>query len=291
MAGNNTSSPDPVTTPTPRDTHYTPSTTTTTITPPITINTIPTGTTPPQPTTAPAPTLPTTPKLLDRVSNMDDFQNDYIEDRPPPPSSSSSSSSTHLRYDHPFPEVIVPAGVPVYHEPRVPYGHHSRGLSPGGNFNKVPSPPAVSVGTVTVRVEEICLVLVVLMLWAGAITLFINRWGKLRMLEPYQPAYTAPEVPPRPPPPPLGPFINIQSTSDLTLTDGGAAGGRHDWGAPESYGRGSLASGYLGMERSPSCLSVRTLNPQRKVKSAVDLVSLVMQEKMSSNIHLAATNV
>ncbi|KAG7171100.1 hypothetical protein Hamer_G013895 [Homarus americanus] len=173
--GNNTSSPDPVTTPTPRDTHYTPSTTTTTITPPITINTIPTGTTPPQPTTAPAPTLPTTPKLLDRVSNMDDFQNDYIEDRPPPPSSSSSSSSTHLRYDHPFPEVIVPAGVPVYHEPRVPYGHHSRGLSPGGNFNKVPSPPAVSVGTVTVRVEEICLVLVVLMLWAGAITLFINR--------------------------------------------------------------------------------------------------------------------
>lgn len=117
------------------------------------------------------------------------------------------------------------------------------------------------------------------------------RWGKLRMLEPYQPAYTAPVVPPRAPPPPVGPCINIQSTSDLTLTEGGATGGRYDWGAPENYGRGSLASGYLGMDRSPSCLSVRTLNPQRKVKSAVDLVSLVMQEKMSSSVHLAATNV
>lgn len=116
------------------------------------------------------------------------------------------------------------------------------------------------------------------------------------MLEPYQPAYTAPPVaPPRPTPQPLGPSINIQSTSDLTLTDvgaGGASSSRWDWGAPESYGRGSLAGGYLGMDRSPSCLSVNMLNPQRKVKSAVDLVSLVMQEKMStSSVHLSATNV
>lgn len=116
------------------------------------------------------------------------------------------------------------------------------------------------------------------------------------MLEPYQPAYTAPPVaPPRPTPQPLGPSINIQSTSDLTLTEvgaGGASTSRWDWGAPESYGRGSLAGGYLGMDRSPSCLSVNMLNPQRKVKSAVDLVSLVMQEKMStSSVHLSATNV
>ncbi|XP_045593271.1 uncharacterized protein [Procambarus clarkii] len=216
------------------------------------------------------------------IAEIDYFQNDYTEDR-------HLSSSTHPR-PQPYPEVVVSAVVPVFQEPRAPYGHHVRG-GLGTTFNKVPSPPTVSVGTVTVRVEEICLVLVVLMLWAGAITLFINRWGKLRMLEPYQPAYTAPVVPPRPPPPPMGPCINIQSTSDLTLTEGGAAGGRYDWGAPESYGRGSLASGYLGLDRSPSCLSVRTLNPQRKVKSAVDLVSLVMQEKMSSSIHLAATNV
>lgn len=111
------------------------------------------------------------------------------------------------------------------------------------------------------------------------------------MLEPYQPAYTAPVVPPRPPPPPLGPSINIQSTSNLTLTEGGVLGSRYDLAGPEHYGRGSLASGYLGMDRSPSCLSVKTLNPQRKVKSAVDLVSLVMQEKMSSSLPFSATDV
>ncbi|MPC21795.1 hypothetical protein E2C01_014794 [Portunus trituberculatus] len=205
------------------------------------------------------------------------------------------SSSSHSR-PQPFPEVIVSAGVPSYHDPRETYTYraHSRNLENrenDHNFHRVPSPPTITVGSVTVRVEEICLVLVVLMLWAGAITLFINRWGKLRMLEPYQPAYTAPVVPPRPPPPPMGPSINIQSTSDLTMTEGGAFGSRYDLASPEHYGRGSLASGYLGIERSPSCLSVKTLNPQRKVKSAVDLVSLVMQEKMSSNLSFTATNV
>ncbi|XP_050716789.1 uncharacterized protein LOC126998789 isoform X2 [Eriocheir sinensis] len=201
-----------------------------------------------------------------------------------------------MKPDHAYPEVIVSAGVPSYHEPRESYTYRARAREPVSrgddqSFHRVPSPPTITVGSVTVRVEEICLVLVVLMLWAGAITLFINRWGKLRMLEPYQPAYTAPVVPPRPPPPPLGPCINIQSTSDLTLTEGGALGSRYDLAGSELYGRGSLASGYLGMARSPSCLSVRTLNPQRKVKSAVDLVSLVMQEKMSSNLNFGATNV
>ncbi|XP_064105485.1 uncharacterized protein LOC135214927 [Macrobrachium nipponense] len=207
---------------------------------------------------------------------------------------------------HQFPEVVVSPGVARVSSNIYPGKVPSDGPGGGGrssvshtggregNFHKVPSPPVVSVGTVTVRAEEIALVLVVLMLWAGAITLFINRWGKLRMLEPYQPAYTAPSPPPpRPTPAQLGPCINIniQSTSDLTLCEGGAVGGRYDWGAPEIYGRGSLAGGYLGLSRSPSALSVKNLDPQRKVKSAVDLVSLVMQEKMSSGLHLAATNV
>ena len=73
------------------------------------------------------------------------------------------------------------AGVPSYHEPRETYTYrsHTRDLGSRGNehsFHRVPSPPTITVGSVTVRVEEICLVLVVLMLWAGAITLFINRW-------------------------------------------------------------------------------------------------------------------
>ncbi|XP_047735517.1 uncharacterized protein LOC125177585 [Hyalella azteca] len=51
---------------------------------------------------------------------------------------------------------------------------------------------AFQVGSEWIRADEVALVIIVLMLWFGAITMFINRWGKLRMLEPYQPAYSAP---------------------------------------------------------------------------------------------------
>ena len=43
--------------------------------------------------------------------------------------------------------------------------------------------------TIIVRGEEIGIVLVVLLLWVGAIVMFFNRWGKIRMLEPYQPKF------------------------------------------------------------------------------------------------------
>lgn len=42
---------------------------------------------------------------------------------------------------------------------------------------------------VVVRGEEVGIVVVVLLLWIGAIALFFNRWGKIRMLEPYQPKF------------------------------------------------------------------------------------------------------
>ncbi|CAG0888573.1 unnamed protein product [Darwinula stevensoni] len=41
----------------------------------------------------------------------------------------------------------------------------------------------------TVRGEEIGIVLLVLFVWVGAVSLFFHRWGKIRMLEPYQPSY------------------------------------------------------------------------------------------------------
>ncbi|XP_076180329.1 uncharacterized protein LOC143153237 [Ptiloglossa arizonensis] len=44
-------------------------------------------------------------------------------------------------------------------------------------------------GTVVVRAEEALIVILVLFLWAAAIALFFNRWGKIRMLEPYQPKF------------------------------------------------------------------------------------------------------
>lgn len=40
-----------------------------------------------------------------------------------------------------------------------------------------------------VRGIEITIVVLVLMVWIGAIIMFFNRWGKIRMLIPYQPDY------------------------------------------------------------------------------------------------------
>lgn len=39
------------------------------------------------------------------------------------------------------------------------------------------------------RGVEIGIVLLVLVVWIGAIALFFNRWGKIRMLIPYQPDF------------------------------------------------------------------------------------------------------
>lgn len=39
------------------------------------------------------------------------------------------------------------------------------------------------------RGVEVGIVVLVLMVWVAAIILFFNRWGKIRMLLPYQPDY------------------------------------------------------------------------------------------------------
>lgn len=41
---------------------------------------------------------------------------------------------------------------------------------------------------------EIGLVLLALVIWVGAIALFFNRWGKIRMLLPYQPDYKSEQL-------------------------------------------------------------------------------------------------
>ncbi|XP_076232638.1 uncharacterized protein LOC143178080 [Calliopsis andreniformis] len=56
----------------------------------------------------------------------------------------------------------------------------------------LPPPPPSSQQTQTyiqVRGVEVGIVVLVLIFWAGAIALFFNRWGKIRMLLPYQPDY------------------------------------------------------------------------------------------------------
>lgn len=44
-------------------------------------------------------------------------------------------------------------------------------------------------GLAQVRSEELTIVAIALLFWVATICLFFNKWGKIRMLEPYQPAY------------------------------------------------------------------------------------------------------
>ncbi|GFQ65315.1 rho guanine nucleotide exchange factor 10-like protein [Trichonephila clavata] len=52
----------------------------------------------------------------------------------------------------------------------------------GGPEEEAPTP-------FTVREEEVVIVVLVLAVWVFVIVLFFNKWGKIRMLEPYQPQY------------------------------------------------------------------------------------------------------
>lgn len=47
----------------------------------------------------------------------------------------------------------------------------------------------VRIGLAQVRCEELAIVGVAVLFWIATICLFFNKWGKIRMLEPYQPAY------------------------------------------------------------------------------------------------------
>uniref|UniRef100_A0A8D8YZX9 Fibronectin type III domain-containing protein n=1 Tax=Cacopsylla melanoneura TaxID=428564 RepID=A0A8D8YZX9_9HEMI len=59
--------------------------------------------------------------------------------------------------------------------------------------NGIPPPPdilgTVPRGPIVIRTDEALIVISVLILWVAAIALFFNRWGKIRMLEPYQPKF------------------------------------------------------------------------------------------------------
>ncbi|XP_033152475.1 uncharacterized protein LOC117135976 isoform X1 [Drosophila mauritiana] len=80
------------------------------------------------------------------------------------------------------------------------YGNGSNGARNGTNNASIFGDDVTSTATntlthgttrelPTIRGVEIGIVLIVLMVWAGAIALFFNRWGKIRMLLPYQPDY------------------------------------------------------------------------------------------------------
>lgn len=84
-------------------------------------------------------------------------------------------------------------GHPPYMYQPYPPGQPGPGYYPHYNHDQygpnVIDTNSTSDGSLGVRGEEIGIVLVVLLLWVGAIVLFFNRWGKIRMLEPYQPKF------------------------------------------------------------------------------------------------------
>ncbi|XP_032672182.1 uncharacterized protein LOC116844573 isoform X2 [Odontomachus brunneus] len=68
-------------------------------------------------------------------------------------------------------------------------GSMSSELEPTTELNSTFPDGIPGTGAVVVRAEEALIVMLVLVLWVAAIALFFNRWGKIRMLEPYQPKF------------------------------------------------------------------------------------------------------
>ncbi|CAN8006992.1 unnamed protein product, partial [Ixodes hexagonus] len=68
-------------------------------------------------------------------------------------------------------------------------GCSGTGADPASGPTRSLSPAASSSSRPVVRDEEIVIVVLVLTVWVAVILLFFNKWGKIRMLEPYQPQY------------------------------------------------------------------------------------------------------
>ncbi|XP_050434363.1 uncharacterized protein LOC126841765 [Adelges cooleyi] len=69
--------------------------------------------------------------------------------------------------------------------------------------------PTGTGGPIVIRTEEAFIVICVMILWVAAIALFFNRWGKIRMLEPYQPKFHEEEHRPS------CPMVELSSASAL----------------------------------------------------------------------------
>ncbi|XP_043206962.1 uncharacterized protein LOC122373187 isoform X1 [Amphibalanus amphitrite] len=150
---------------------------------------------------------------------------------------------------------------------------------PAGGEHAAPSGPS-SAGSLPVTAEEVGLVLLVLLLWLLAIALFINRWGKIRMLEPYLPAY---KMTPRAEALTgqrqsmsesyqrrLSRFVDVSNSSRINSMDDDGLIGRY------------MLPNYSPNRPRQNSLMVpitSQLTAARKVKSAVDLVSLVIAEQ------------
>ncbi|XP_046391055.1 uncharacterized protein LOC124159343 [Ischnura elegans] len=130
-----------------------------------------------------------------------------------------------------------------------------------------PTPPGFATSAPLVRAEEALIVLIVLLLWVGAIALFFNRWGKIRMLEPYQPKFQQsaqhrPSCPLAAEAPIAPPIVQFRSLSKFNL---------EFEGMPASL-RPRQNSVFASAVFSP------TVSTPRKAKSALDIQTLVMTD-------------
>lgn len=164
-----------------------------------------------------------------------------------------------------------------------------------------------------VRKDEVAIVVIVIIAWIGCIFVFFKKWGKIRMLEPYQPQYKEPfhnsihSIHPKPSrmntctsvPPHM---ISIESRGSLIgerelllhqhrLTESGqlyqcASGSGYNH--PAYRPRQNSVFVGTGFPHRNS-LYPDEPNMPRKVKSAEDLKSLVVQ--VNTNVPSTSTSV
>ncbi|XP_015180770.1 PREDICTED: uncharacterized protein LOC107068644 [Polistes dominula] len=119
-------------------------------------------------------------------------------------------------------------------------------------------------GTVVVRAEEALIVILVLFLWVAAIALFFNRWGKIRMLEPYQPKFQQQHRP-------SCTMVDMNALPDHPVHQGSCVTSTTECWRPRQN------SVFVGSS-SLSLVAVDQETPRRRAKSAFDLQSLVLAE-------------
>ncbi|XP_015930580.1 uncharacterized protein [Parasteatoda tepidariorum] len=139
------------------------------------------------------------------------------------------------------------------------------------NWNQKAHMEAKSSTPFTFREEEVVIIVLVLAVWVFVIVLFFNKWGKIRMLEPYQPQYHSHPVIAKPTRLPLNDALAPLERFNMEF---GTASTPYYINRMRSR-QNSVFVGSPYRSRSGSMLSEPRM--PRKVKSAEDIKSLVIQ--------------
>ncbi|GAB6031852.1 hypothetical protein CHUAL_010252 [Chamberlinius hualienensis] len=141
------------------------------------------------------------------------------------------------------------------------------------------------VGTMSVRAEEIGIVVVVLALWVFVVVLFFNKWGKIRMLEPYQPQYKHPRTLScaghgHNGPNGLSQRLSLQLAS---FTSAERERLLYNMGGSNFNNNNRPRQNSVFVGNPYARLSLAQATPSRKVKSAEDINSMLCEASTSSN--------